>query len=77
MKWIELKKAKPKFGQLYLLNRQPEPVLVTLAASTTTPEGVMHQFKDASGSLYGSAESYAGSHIAAVNPPGEKEVDNE
>jgi hypothetical protein len=73
MKWIEIKKAKPKFSQLYLLATDPTPVLVTLAASTTTPEGVMHQFKDASGSVYGSADSYAGTHIAAVNAP-EKEV---
>jgi hypothetical protein len=73
MKWIEIKKAKPKFNQLYLLATDPVPVLVTLAASTTTPEGVMHQFKDASGSVYGSADSYAGTHIAAVNAP-EKEV---
>jgi hypothetical protein len=63
MKWIEISKAKVKFGQLYLIS--PGPHLGVLLRSETTEKGIAHTFDVGSNQ----PDTVTATHIAIVTDP--------
>lgn len=62
MKWIEIAKAKVKFGQLYLIS--PGPYLGRLKKSETTENGVVHKFE-----VEPDLDPVTATHIAIITDP--------
>lgn len=69
MKWIEIKKAKPKFDQDYLVTDGKSIAVARLESTMQTSAGLKHKFDNV-----GSGDV---SHIALITLPNEKEVPNE
>lgn len=64
MKWIEISKAKVKFGQLYLIS--PGPCIGRLEKSETTEKGIVHTFRVEAGK---DAAIVTASHVAIITNP--------
>lgn len=64
MKWIEISKAKPKFGKQYLVATKEGVHLATLGCTKQTSTGVAHEFDNESTNPITNA-----THIAIVENP--------
>ncbi len=73
MKWIEIEKAKPKFGEQYLVTMGKDCAVAQLSESKTTESGVVHTFVIKE---YDHDVPITPTHIALITLPGKKEVDN-